>query len=162
MGKVEGHFEDWSELMAAVLRNPDARTGYLENGLRREFGKTLSRKIIQSDPPRHVDGIGGLNRNQVRRLLHEELGGNITLSQMVRVADDLGFDLKISWVKQSKEFRKLKDEYVGDEDDEEIKTTARPKDGRCASCLNADYNCPDAQEGVPEAGPCPADEEDDE
>jgi hypothetical protein len=141
VGKIDTTGKGWGGLVKDMMADPDARVAYLENNLRRTFGERLSQLMIRHG----VTDLTGLNlSHEVRkRLTHDELGGQITLNEMVRAADAVGHKLTVLWEPLPNEVLEAKNDC---------------KDDRCESCLNNDYGCPGRLEGAN----CPDVDEDEE
>ncbi len=143
MRKLELRGDDWNDLVAAIMADPDARTAYLENNIRNQFGKRLSHETVKVGVPFLDSLLTGGTRKDVLRLLNEVKGGDVLLRDMVRAADAVGYNLRITWEKQDEKTLRAKND-CGDE--------------TCESCLNNHYGCP----GRNEKDDCPdTDEEDD-
>lgn len=119
-----GKRNNWNELVAAILADHDARTAYLENNLRNRFGERLSSEMVTAGISTAELCPHSLSCDDMSRLLNDVKGDPVTLREMVRVADALGYDLEISWKLQSDEVHDAK----------EPECSCYP----CDSCLNKD------------------------
>lgn len=88
---------DFEALKEEVLKDRVARVAYQENNIRRKlaetFEKARQRKGISI---RELAKEIGAPVTQVRRLFHEEQGGDLPLSVLLYAADVLGVTLHIS------------------------------------------------------------------
>lgn len=87
---------DFDDLAREILSVKDARTGYIENRLRRRiaeaFEEARRRKGLSV---RELAKEMGTSLSQVQRLLHFEVGGSLTLRTVCRAADALDLSLSI-------------------------------------------------------------------
>jgi len=91
------HTDNFFDLIREVELNQDARTAARENNLRRQIATLL-------DEHRQAKGLSlrdlakemGTSLSQVQRILHHELGGNLTLRTLVRATDALGLHVTVN------------------------------------------------------------------
>lgn len=86
---------DFDALLEEALGNRDARTAYVENGLRRRLAVSFDEaRELKGMSVRQLARAMGTSLSQVQRLLHSEVGGSLTLRTVCRAADAL--DLTVS------------------------------------------------------------------
>jgi ribosome-binding protein aMBF1 (putative translation factor) len=82
--------DDFEKLTALVNSDKVARTARIENNLRRNLGEILdNERIRQGLSIRDLAKELETSISQVQRVLHREVGGNLTLKTLVRAADAL-------------------------------------------------------------------------
>ncbi len=87
----------FEELEKKVMQDQVARTAAIENRLRRKFGEKFEiRRRQQGLSIKKLAKAAKVSETQVRRALHRELGGNLQLKTIVRIADVLGLNISIS------------------------------------------------------------------
>lgn len=99
---MQGAETSWDALTEEVLQDPVARVSYRENNLRREIADRVAQACEQQGIS--VEALAsrmGCSSLQVRRLLHMEVGGNLSLTTIVRAADALGLQLRLSMKTQN-------------------------------------------------------------
>ena len=80
----------WSEILQEIESDPVARAGFVENDLRREIGRALTfERERRSMSMRELADAMSTSLSQVQRVLHEDIGGTITLRTLVRAANAL-------------------------------------------------------------------------
>jgi len=98
MGKMTiEEFEDFGVLIDMVEGDLDAKAAAVENGIRRSLAEAITaaldgRKMDMYQFSRE----SGISSAQVRRLLHQEMGGRLTLCTVVKAASFLGLRLEIT------------------------------------------------------------------
>lgn len=89
---------EWSfdELAGEVLANPNARAAAGENDIRRKLSAAFERARSEKGlSVRALASAMGTSVSQVQRLLHNEVGGTLTLRTLVRAADTLDLSLSM-------------------------------------------------------------------
>jgi len=87
----------FDELQKKVMQNQVARTAAIENNLRRKLGETFDiHRKQQGLSIRNLAKAAKISELQARRALHRELGGNLQLKTIIRIADVLGLNITIS------------------------------------------------------------------
>lgn len=98
----------FDDLEREVFECQDARCASAENELRRILAKRFLAKLDnnalwaeeshkQPDTPERLAELARVPMSEVRRALHAEVGGRLTLNTIVRIADTLGLRLEISF-----------------------------------------------------------------
>lgn len=87
---------DFDAVAREVLANRDARTAYTENRLRRTLAESLNEaRLHKGLSVRDLAKAMHTSVSEVQRLLHEEVGGSLTLRTVCRAADALGMKVAI-------------------------------------------------------------------
>lgn len=89
------------DLDKLVEENFDAKTAAIENELRRKISHAFQRELAcKKISPNILAKNIGISMSQCRRLLHQEVGGNLRLSTIVRAAWYFGLQpvLDISYI----------------------------------------------------------------
>jgi len=96
-------FEDFSDTVELVQKSHDARIAAKENRLRRQLALTIRQAMVDKGISiRELARGMNSSKSQVQRLLHEEVGGSLTLKTLLRAADCLGYSTSIIF--QSEQF----------------------------------------------------------
>lgn len=87
---------NWEEIDEDVLEDRASRCADIENSLRRKIAEAFNEardagKLSVRDLARELE----TSVSQVQRLLHEELGGSLTLRTIVRAADALHLQVAV-------------------------------------------------------------------
>lgn len=117
--ELDEYDENFYMVRAEVLSNSIARAAAMENALRRQIAKDLrqalrcaniadesyielSERVVKYFPKHHsrwqelaFAETTRVSSRQLRRLFHEEVGGDLMLSSICRVLDFLGLEMKI-------------------------------------------------------------------
>jgi len=84
----------FNKLVEEVMSDKAARYAAIENNIRRKIGlvvcKEMKRQCISYED---MEDLMGPPASQLRRLLHDELGGQLTLYTICRALDVMGFEL---------------------------------------------------------------------
>lgn len=92
--RSEINFDDMSR---EVLNDPDARAAAKENCVRHKLGALFTDYMRQSGLlPLDLARKTSLSISQVNRLLQLEVGGNLTLFTICRVADELNLEISLN------------------------------------------------------------------
>lgn len=93
---------NYERMIKTAMKDLTVRTAARENDLRRQLGAVLegSRKA-QKMSIRELAQRMKTSESQVRRVLHKEIGGSLTLTTIVKACDVLGVDVTgmTFWVK---------------------------------------------------------------
>jgi transcriptional regulator with XRE-family HTH domain len=82
---------DLESLIREGLQDADVRAAFHENGLRRAIGAALSEaRLARGLSVRDLAQAMRTSPSQVQRLLHQDVGGSISLRSLCRAADVLG------------------------------------------------------------------------
>lgn len=94
-------FESIDEVIALVMKDRIARWAYKENNLRWNISNFVNKLINKYGLSiKDFQLKYNLSPSQVKRILHKELGDNLYLGTIVKVADYFGYDIKISFIKR--------------------------------------------------------------
>ena len=87
---------DFDAVVREVLSDRDSRTAYMENRLRRGLAGSLDEARRQQGlSVRALAKAMHTSVSEVQRLLHEEVGGSLTLRTVCRAADALGMKVAL-------------------------------------------------------------------
>ncbi len=86
---------NFDTLVAEVMSDQYARTATVENDLRRDVARQIQR-LVPNVVAEELAGQAQVPVAHVRRLLHEEVGGTLPLTSLVRVADALNLRIHIT------------------------------------------------------------------
>lgn len=87
------------DILSEVMNDPVARWAFLENEVRRSIASLLRDRIraLNMGPFEFETALGlaGLLPEEIRRILHQDLGGSVSLKVICRAADVLGCRLEV-------------------------------------------------------------------
>ena len=87
---------DPEHITKLVMENPVSRAAYLANNLRRSISHALLKELTDREiSAGEMAEELGLSQEELARLLHRDLGGDLGLSLVVKAADFLGLSLEI-------------------------------------------------------------------
>lgn len=90
---------NFNAMINEIMNNDEARYAAIENRIRRTIGlvvcKEMKKQNLSLDD---MQDLMGPPVSQLRRLLHNELGGQLTLYTICRALDILGLELKFEVV----------------------------------------------------------------
>jgi hypothetical protein len=113
-GHLDRNAVSFGDLEREVFENQDARCAAKENELRRALAERFLAELDdnalwaeeshkQPDSPEQLARLARVPMSEVRRALHTEVGGRLTLNTLVRIADAFDLDLVISFQAQRRE-----------------------------------------------------------
>jgi hypothetical protein len=86
---------NFDTLVAEVMSDQYARTAAIENDLRRDVARQIQR-LVPNIAVEELASRAQVPVAHVRRILHEDVGGTLPLTSLVRVADALNLRVHIT------------------------------------------------------------------
>src|SRR5580765_2289032 len=94
--QVDENEDNYEALLEEAMRDPDVRVAFKENELRRVLGAAFDEaRNAQELSVRDLAKKMNTSTSQVQRVLHNEVGGSLTLSTVCRAADALDLCVRV-------------------------------------------------------------------
>jgi hypothetical protein len=93
----------FDKIVKEIMSDKAVRCAAIENGIRRTIGRIVCKEMKRQDLDfDDMQDFVGPPTSQLRRLLHDELGGQLTLYTICRALDALELELKFEVVSKRK------------------------------------------------------------